>query len=771
MKKLDLVYLAVILLIASVLRLWAPWDDVLGSSRVNFLETDAWYHVRLVENQVRNFPHRVTVDPYASLNGQYVAVAPLLDLVIATVVVATQGKGASTDYIERVAALAPAVAGVLAVAAVWLLGTIAFDRRAGLFAGLLAAVLPGHFLDRTLVGFVDHHALEVLLSFATLACLALALGSRPSFAPGATEGRQAVPSRQELSPRHEVPIPAAAAGLFLGLYLLAWGSGAYFVAILAGWMLLVPLVCSSRDVLMAAARSSAVAAGVALVLVLALQDPALFRYNTQVVSLVALLGLSGLVVGAMLLPKTSWSSASSVSSTFARSATVDRSVALVLMSVSLVAAALLSALAPDLMRQIGVDLARFSPDPTRMAVLEARPLFLYTGNWVWSQPWVFFRSGFYVGLVAVVWLAVTVWKSRRPDHLLIVIFTGVNYAATVGQNRFGYYLVPASALVAGWLCVRVLDWGGVPHAGNPRPDIKPWLPMQRELAIVLVAGVVVAPNLVPAALTTTRAGGMADYWASAMEWLRTQTPEPFAQPGYYLARYGAANPPAAYTVMNWWDQGYWLIQAAHRVPVSNPTQGGAPQSAAFLTATDEAAALDILKANRSRFVMVDWELPFRDTGNGALAGRFQNLADWAGVPTDRFYSLCYSRSRESDAWTPSWIYFEPYYQAMAYRLMVLGGQGASPVNSTWVVRRQQRVDSTGREFCEVSEAQSYASADEARPAAASLGLEFVVVGRTPWQPAFPVPAVAGLRLAQEFRAPHQKPNESPMVRVFEVIER
>src|SRR5688572_16802847 len=74
LRKTDVVWLAAILVIAAALRVWAPWDDVLGPStslrasgaRVNFLETDAWYHVRLVENQVRNFPHRVTVDPYAA---------------------------------------------------------------------------------------------------------------------------------------------------------------------------------------------------------------------------------------------------------------------------------------------------------------------------------------------------------------------------------------------------------------------------------------------------------------------------------------------------------------------------------------------------------------------------------------------------------------------------------------------------------------------------------------------------------------------------------
>ena len=77
--------------------------------------------------------------------------------------------------------------------------------------------------------------------------------------------------------------------------------------------------------------------------------------------------------------------------------------------------------------------------------------------------------------------------------------------------------------------------------------------------------------------------------------------------------------------------------------------------------------------HRARYVIVDWELPFRDGADGSLAGRFQNLADWAGIPTSRFYSLCFSRQSDGDPWEPTWIYREAYYQTMAYRLMVLGG--------------------------------------------------------------------------------------------------
>ena len=745
MRKFDFVALGLILLVSAALRVWAPWGDVFGATRINFLETDAWYHVRLAESQVRNFPHHITVDPYAAPDGQFVAVAPLFDTAVATVVFVTSGRNAPTAYIERVAALAPPTLGVLAVAAVWALATMAFDRRAGLVAAFLAAVLPGHFLDRTLVGFVDHHALEVLLSFATLATLAWALP------PGS--GRRA-PGPEN---RFRVSTPPIVAGLLLGLYLLAWSSGAFFVAILAVWVALTPFVGEPKDAA-AAARSVFIAATVALGMVLLLQSPAMFRYNTQVASLIGLLVVSAMV---LLVAQRNLGFRSALSAS---------SVALVYLSVaSAVLLAAAYAWAPDLVRQVTIDLGRFRADPTRMAVLEARPLFLYTGNWEWLQPWTFFRSGFYLGALATIALAVSLWRSRRLDHLLIVMFTAAAFIATIGQNRFGYYLVPATAVVIGWLSVRVLDWGGVPHAGNPRPSVQAVMPLQREAAVLLIAGLAVAPNLVPAALTTTRAGGMSDDWASAMAWLRTSTPQPFGSEARYNARYQDTNPAASYTVMNWWDQGYWIVQAGRRVPVSNPTQVRAPNAAAFYTATDEAAALAMLAAERARYVLVDWELPFRDAGAGALAGRFQNLADWAGIPTSRFYSLCYTHAREGDPWQPIWLFHEPYYQTMVYRLMVAGGGAVVPSNNTYVVTVRDRTDTAGRQFCEVAGRQLFADAAAATAAAEKSGAVVRVVGLSPWRPAFPVPPITGLRIAQEFREPGQKPGETPMVRIFEVV--
>ena len=261
---------------------------------------------------------------------------------------------------------------------------------------------------------------------------------------------------------------------------------------------------------------------------------------------------------------------------------------------------------------------------------------------------------------------------------------------------------------------------------------------------------------------------MPAYWFDAMQWLRTKTPEPFASPEYYYARYGKTTPPAEYSVMNWCDQGYWLVQTARRVPVTNPTQSGATKAAQFLTATDEASALTKLAADRARYVIVDWELPFRTGADGSLLGRFQNLADWAGIPTSRFYSICFSRPTDADPWQPTWLYREAYYETMVYRLMVLGGAASAPVNSTYVVNIQQRQDVSGRSFCEVVNRWQYANSEEAKASASQRGAGFEAVGLTPWQPAFSVPAITGLKVASEFRDPTQKQNETPMIRIFEV---
>ena len=485
----------------------------------------------------------------------------------------------------------------------------------------------------------------------------------------------------------------------------------------------------------------------------------MFRYESQVLGLVALAGIALAI------------------------ATVSRCITLqaggrkiiygAILAVMAIVVAALSVVSASVLSQLVSDLARLRPDPMRMAVLEARPLFLYPGAWSWSQPWAFFRTGFFVGLAGLVVFSAQVWRGRRPVDVLIWVFVAAMFAATYGQNRFGYYLVPACALIGGWLATVVLDWGGVPHRENPSPSPRARMRLQREVAVLIVAGVFFAPNLVPAVLVTSRAASLPTFWANSMAWLRGHTPPPFvvaaaAGEEYYYARYPRAGvPPPDYSVMNWWDHGYWVTQLARRVPVANPTQARAPNAARFYASTNEHDALAILSAERVRYVITDWELPFRLTRDSTVMGRFQNVVDWASGKHAQYYEVFYRR--QNGGWTPAWVFYEPYYQSMTFRLMVLGGAAAVPRDATTVVVVADRVDESGLHFKEIVSQTTFGSYQEARRAveAAPPSARALVVGLDPWRSAFPIEALTSLHEVYAARTAEQKPSESPWVRIFE----
>lgn len=742
--RLEAIGVVAIVAVSVVVRVYPAWNATFGGDHVDFLETDAWYHLRLVENQVRNWPLRLTLDPYAAPGGQYVPIAPLFDTITATVVRVLGGPDASTALAERVAALMPPVFGALTIVALWALARRAFDERAALIGAALLAVLPGHFLDRTMLGFYDHHALESCLAMTVLWTLAMALRA-PELAK---EGRR-----------------SSLVGVALALYLLTWSSGAFLLGVLGVWLVVLIPLARPLD-LSESARVTGIAALVALVIVLVFQDSCMYRYASQILGLT---GLAAIAFGIRAAGATRRDNGRSSAVIFGKKGTLTLAA-----GVAIVVALVLVVvwwLAPGVLTQVLADVGRLAPDPKRMAVLEARPLFLYSGNWQWKQPWDFFHIGFFVGLIGLIAFTWRVWRGRRPIDAAIWIFTATMFAATIGQNRFGYYLVPACALLGGWLATELVEWTSKPRAADADNAQRSNVRLQRELATAIVAVALITPNISPA-IIATRSGTEPEYWHQTVTWLRDHTPPPFAVSAnrgedFYFARYDRALFPD-YSVMNWWDHGYWITQVAHRVPVANPTQERAPVAARFYASTDEANAVKLLRTERSRYVLADFELPFRFTQEGAIMGRFQSVVDWAGGEHARYYDVFYKR--EGNAWTPVWVFHPAYYRSMAYRLVVLGGAQAVPAGATSVISIVDRTDDTGMKFQEVLNETTYDTYEEAEEAArgAPPTGRAVIAGLDPWRAAFPVERLLTLHEVYAARTSGQKPTESPWVRVFEL---
>ncbi|HEX9367402.1 MAG TPA: STT3 domain-containing protein [Vicinamibacterales bacterium] len=669
------VYLAIIVLGALAVRVVFSYGLVVTPSGVNFQDNDSWYHARAVEHLVANWPHRVRHDPYAIYGGQTVPLAPLLDFVVATAAVVAGLGSPSSHLVDVVAAWAPAVLGALIPLPVFFAGRRLFDQRAALLGAAFVAIFPGHLLERSRFGYLDHHVLEALLSMTTLWLAVRALQQRT---------------------RRGQALAAALAGLALGGYLLTWTTGSYIVGILITWTVI--------DYAFAAVRGRGseapgivlgVAAATALAIVEVLQSHSMYRFEFQVASLVIGIGtalaLEGLRRAIAAARRPEW-----------------------LLPVAGATLAIVTFLAAErvfpVIGGLRGELARAVPDASAYTVVEAMPLYSYvTAPWMKAHPFMVLGTGLPLGVVGLVLLVIVTYRDPRPERTLALVWTLVVLGSSLLRNRFAYYLVPMLALLAGWVCAMALARASR-HARF------------RNVALVAIGAVAFAPNIWPAHSQVQVDVGMLTGWQQATDWLRTQTPEPFGDPSFYLARYtyeSSIRLPE-YSVMAWWDYGYWIMRRGRRVPIANPTQLGASVAAGFLIETDPAVAAKTLEGCHSRYVVVDYQLPLRLVAPPAyVMGKFEDIAAWAGKRPSDFFEGMYFRD-ERRLLRPAVVFYPAYYQAMVNRLYQFGAREVRPTSST-VISYADRTAPDGGKYREITAKRTFKSYPEADAYLRSLG--------------------------------------------------
>jgi dolichyl-diphosphooligosaccharide--protein glycosyltransferase len=208
MTKRDWIILASIIAGTILLRVIPQWNMVMVDSNVWFRGVDPYWHMRLAENMLHNFPYPQYWDWYTLYpSGGKVGFNPLMSWIIA-------GIGQTGANINMVEAFLPSIAGGLTVVAVFFLAKELFSKKVAYLACILVAILPGEFLHRTLLGFTDHHALETLLMTTTILFLVLMMKR---------------PSRKLWS---------ILSGVSLGFYLLNWSGGHFLIGILIVWFII-----------------------------------------------------------------------------------------------------------------------------------------------------------------------------------------------------------------------------------------------------------------------------------------------------------------------------------------------------------------------------------------------------------------------------------------------------------------------------------------------------------------------------------------------------
>ena len=821
-KSIYGIIVLVIFGIALALRISLPYENVFMGDWVRLVENDPWYNMRLVDNLLQHFPYRIAFDPFTYYPyGQAVPFAPFFDLLLGSVIWVI-GLGSPTqNVIETVGAYFPAILGALITIPVYFIGRELFNRNAGLLAAGLIAILPGQFFFRSMLGFTDHHAAEVL--FSTIAALFLILALKRAKEKGTSFSHI---RNREWERLYKPLIYALLAGIALGIYIDSWIGGLLFVSIIVAYLIIQYII----DHMTGKSTDYLCIIGVPLFLIaLIIVIP---FYNLIVEANQVILAL----LIAMFIPPL----LSGIARLMVYKNIKRVYYPLVLACLGVAGLALIYFLFPSLYHFAVSRITQvFFPSGIAQTIGEVQPLFSRAG---FSEMIYYFTTGIIFTFITLGLLIYAGIKKRGLEGKLtfLLVWSVLILLAMLSQNRFAYYFAVNVALLSGYLCWQILEWSwryllealpepeirgakvrysglkgaaviimaiirffiyepkwvhnymgkplheiatwisqpGEPTAneqnGTPRIPVRSYFKVWQGMAGVSIMVFLIAfiPNI---GMAMSEASGVVETgpneaWHSSLLWMREHTPDPFEDPDFYYELY--ESPPAgksydypesAYGVMNLWDNGHWITRIAHRIPNSNEFQRGAVPTSVYFIDQDEASANELMGDLDSKYVILDYMM---------ATWKFSTMGIWGGATETQFMEV-FDEVLSGGLTRSIRLYYPEYYRSMCSRLYNFGGKEVVPHNSTYVISYEDKRQSFGAAYKEITSIQLFSTYEEAQEfVQGQIEPNYRIVGMDPFTS--PVP----LEDLEHYRLVHQSDPEVPIkkkgepisyVKIFEYI--
>jgi len=680
------------------------YDLVFQPGFVNFQETDAWYHVRVAENLVRHFPWRIMVDPYV-IFGKVLdtATAPFYDWLLGMIAWLAGGGAPTEGLLHVIAAWYPAVLAVFEVVAVFLLARLVFGWRVALVAAAVMATLPGHFLRVSSLGFTDHHIMESLLVTLFFFLLLRAMERPPALGT------------------------SLAAGLTLAAYLLTFHGAAFMLGIVVVWAVFYRVRWFEQK---PDEKFEPSFQPLYLAFLIALSICLVFRGLLWMNYTIAALALGCLGLGAVELWAKLCRRFQHPGSAFFGG----------LASAGLALLAAGALLAPSFRHSAKLIVTRFAPSlfGATGGVDELRSPIYELGHFTLVPALRQFYGAYFFALIGLFLLGAFILKRRDPGRSLIFFFGFITFVLAMGQLRMTYYYAIAVALLTGYAAESLLATG-------------------RKTAWVIalcLALLVFTPNLY-AAINAGVSSGLSEDWKETLNWMRASTPEPFGDPAFFYARYPRRTygpdyryPASAYSVLAWWDYGYWIVDVARRIPVTNPTQANASVAADFFLAQSEQEAVPMLQKWRTRYVAVDERLPLWPSED-VLIGDYPAFFEHSRAHRRSEYLQVAYGTDVAGKPAPKMFYLPAYYRSMAIRMFVFGGQAVDGRDGAMILYLRKKKFPHGGTYQEVAGTKRFVTAEDAFAAEAGCrdrhDQSCVVVGDDPMVSCVPLEPLRQLR--------------------------
>ena len=434
MKKIPswavvVLLLLVIILVALWLRIVLPYNQVFVKDWVKMTGIDAYYYMRLIDNLMKHFPQLTEFDPYLQYPGGWaVGAVPDFFAYFMGAIIWLVGLGKADQHmVDVIAVYIPPLLAALTVLLAFFIGKTVGGKWMGLLSAGLLAILPGEFLNRSLLGYTDHHIAEVLFSSGMMLFIFLGIRKNQSKTLGdmLKDGWRGIGGTLTAG---------ILAGVFLGLYILTWSGALMFALVLILFIVVQAIIehLKGRSVDYLGVLGVGVY-GVGLVVGLPWMKNAL--------TLASL--LIGLAVSVLLPFLSRW-----LNTRKARPFLYPVLIA----GLGIISYVLLSIAIPSVAQSMIANLLNIFTWPTETTVMEMQPLLIQQGNFTFMVAVGNYMLAFFFSLVAIGILFYQAIKRGQPDKVMLLVWSVIILLAALAMRRFAYYYAVNVALLTGYLC-------------------------------------------------------------------------------------------------------------------------------------------------------------------------------------------------------------------------------------------------------------------------------------------------------------------------------
>jgi dolichyl-diphosphooligosaccharide--protein glycosyltransferase len=629
------------------------YASVTSNGSITFTGYDDFYHMRRILYTASNFPHSLNFDSY--LNYPYgfeVGWPPFFDLLGALLAKIFGGSQSNLYAAEFAGALLPVLLGILTIIPLYVLTSAVFDRKTGLLAASIFAVLPAHiYISR--FGALDHHVAEALLSTAAYAFFILSLKL-------ASEGNFSLDSVKNISSEKGLVKSLAFAGLsglFLALLIYTWVGAPVFVS----FIVLYAFIQTTID-LKAGKNSdylficSIAAIFATLLFTIPLSAGAIrpgLELSAMYLSWFQVFYVISMLVATFLL----WGFSSYVSKK-ALNWKYYPAVLILFLVASILSLRIFSA---ESYAYVIEGIRFFSGKGEYIGtVSEGISLFLNEqGKLTFGSVLGTFGLCFPAALIAFFLLGLE-WKGEKlkPEGVFFFLWTVFFAYLAISQRRFSYlFAINVSILTAYLLWVLLESFSFEPELRklvksspstekNVMPEAQTGkgtkskmksklktknspLPKKKEkpdyfkiASCMALIGLIFVPCIWLGASFAKTASSVDPEWQDSLSWLKTSTPET----SYYFE----PSKPPEYGVLSWWDYGNWIVYLSKRPAISNNFQTGVQDSPLFFTTDAEKEAKAVMDKLKVKYVIIDKLM---------ASGKFGAIAELAGKNISDYYDI------------------------------------------------------------------------------------------------------------------------------------